>query len=464
MSWGLRFLAGWGLLSVLGLGSVFPQANAADFRAGTARAVITPPNGLWMAGYSSRTKPAEGKLHDLYVKALAVEDRTGSRLVLVTTDLIGFPRSMSIEVAERVEKATGLPRSHFMLTASHTHCGPVLTDNLTDAYDLPPEQVPLLQKYRAELTDKLVRLVQDALADLKPASLWQGKATARFAVNRRQNSEKGFVLGSNPAGPVDHDVPVLELRDEAGKTKALIFGYACHNTTLQFFQWCGDYAGFAQQYLEERHPGVTAMFWSGCGGDANPLPRSTVELCMKHGEELADAVDAARDAGMKPVQGPFAAAYTTIPLPYARIPDRETWAADTLSKNFSVRSRARRYLAILESGGTIPESYPHYPIQVWKLGDDILWIALGGEVVVDYALRLKRELGSGKTVWVTAYANDVMAYIPSERVLKEGGYEGDTSMIAYGLPSKWAEGIEERIVSTVHKLVGDVGKASGKRD
>ncbi|MCS6978216.1 MAG: hypothetical protein NZM31_14580, partial [Gemmatales bacterium] len=395
---------------------------------------------------------------------LALQDKTGTRLVLVTTDLIGFPRSMSVEIAERVEKVTGLPRANLILSASHTHCGPVITDNLMDIYDMPAEQVPLLQKYRADLTEKLVRVIQDALAELKPATLWQGKATARFAVNRRQATEKGIVLGSNPSGPVDHDVPVLEVRDEANKTMALVFGYACHNTTLQFFQWCGDYAGFAQQYVEERHPGVKAMFWSGCGGDANPLPRGTVELCMKYGKELADAVDAARESGMKPIHGRFTAVYTTIPLPFARIPDREAWAADSLSKNFSVRSRAKRYLALLERGEKIPDNYPHFPIQVWKLGNDIVWVALGGEVVVDYSLRLKRELGNGKSIWVTAYANDVMAYIPSERVLKEGGYEGDTSMIGYGLPSKWAEGIEDRIISTVRKLIASLDNPPMKQD
>ncbi|MCS6977232.1 MAG: hypothetical protein NZM31_09540, partial [Gemmatales bacterium] len=96
--------------------SVCPISRGAQFQAGTARVVITPPVGLWMAGYSSRTKPAEAKLQDLYAKALALQDKTGTRLVLVTTDLIGFPRSMSVEIAERVEKVTGLPRANLILS------------------------------------------------------------------------------------------------------------------------------------------------------------------------------------------------------------------------------------------------------------------------------------------------------------------------------------------------------------
>ena len=87
------------------------------------------------------------------------------------------------------------------------------------------------------------------------------------------------------------------------------------------------------------------------------------------------------------------------------------------------------------------------------LGDQVTWIALGGEVVVDYSLRLKKELPKGRAIWVTAYANDVMAYIPSKRVLAEGGYEGDSSQIYYGQPTKWGPGIEETIIAGVKATV-----------
>ncbi len=94
---------------------------------------------------------------------------------------------------------------------------------------------------------------------------------------------------------------------------------------------------------------------------------------------------------------------------------------------------------------------------MWKLGTELTWVALGGEVVVDYSLRLKSELGQGKT-WVTGYSNDVMCYIPSERVLEEGGYEGASSMIPYQQPSSWKKGLEARIVDTVQALVKQTAK------
>jgi len=159
---------------------------------------------------------------------------------------------------------------------------------------------------------------------------------------------------------------------------------------------------------------------------------------------------------MTPIRGQAAARYAAIALPFDELPGKEKFNADLLSKQYAVRTRAERLLKMLKEEGKIDDHYRHYPVQVWNLGGEVTWVALGGEVVVDYSQRLKKELGGEKPLWVTAYANDVMAYIPSARVLKEGGYEGDTSMIYYGMPAKWGPPVEEKIVSKVHELVKEV--------
>jgi hypothetical protein len=454
----LRVMCGIAV-SLLGFAAVTgaKDPDRAEFKAGLARKVITPSEPLWMAGYAIRNKPAEGKEQDLYLKVLALEDADGTKLVLLTSDLLGMPRTLSAAVAEEVQRKTGLPRERLMLTASHTHCGPVLKSSLSDMYDLTAEQAKQIEEYTDRLRQWMVETILAGLADLKPARLALGKGTARFAVNRRQPTPKGITNGFNPKGPVDHDVPVLRVETPEGKLRAVVFGYACHNTTLQYYRWCGDYAGFAQGYLEEKHPGTQAMFWIGCGGDANPLPRGSLELCRKYGRELADSVEDSLAQSVKPVQGKFVARYGQISLPFEKQPTRQMLAADLLSKQFAVRQRASRFSRILDAGGKIDDRYSYYPVQVWRLGDQLLWIALGGEVVVDYSLRLKKELAG--RIWITGYANDVMAYIPSERVLKEGGYEGDTSMIYYGMPSKWAPGIEEKIIAKVHEFVKELKKS-----
>jgi hypothetical protein len=433
------------------------HAPAAEptWKAGVAVQVITPAEPMWLAGYSGRTRPAEGKEHDLHVKALAIEGPAGTKAVVLTADLIGIPHSLARAVAADVKKKTGLPRERLMLTISHTHCGPVVADNLSDMYLMPESEARKIGPYTQKLRGWMVDVIVKALGRLAPARLEVGQGTARFAVNRRKPTPKGFVNDANPGGPVDHDVPVLAVRAK-DKLLAVVFGYACHNTTMQYYRWSGDYAGFAQLEIEAKHPGATALFWAGCGGDANPLPRSKLELCKKYGKELAVAVEDVLGGKMAPLTGRLRARFAEIALPLAPLPGKEQWAADLLSKNHALRERAKKMLAALKKGGKIDDHYRHYPVQAWALGEQVIWLALGGEVVVDYSRRLKKELAGRRAVWVAGYANDVMAYIPSARVLKEGGYEADSSMIYYGLPAKWSPAIEEKIVKKAHELVKDV--------
>src|SRR5262245_34006656 len=147
------------LLSCIGLLVLVAPVPADEprFKAGVASVVITPSEMIWMAGYASRTKPAEGVEHALHAKAVALEDTNGIVLVLVTTDLVGRPRSVSEPVAREVAKRAGLPRERLMLTSSHTHCGPVVRDNLMDMYDLTPEMRQKVIAYGDTLREKLVQ-------------------------------------------------------------------------------------------------------------------------------------------------------------------------------------------------------------------------------------------------------------------------------------------------------------------
>jgi hypothetical protein len=433
-------------------------AETASWQAGVAKVVITPAEFIWMSGYGARTKPAEGKVHELYAKALALQAADGQRCVLVTMDLVGIDRDLSKSVCAQLEKLYKLPRSAVMLSVSHTHCGPVVGRNLQPMYFLDRAQQKRVDDYTRDLEMKLVELVGAALKDLKPARLAHGRGMATFATNRRNNKEPDVPKLRDVGqlkGPVDHDVPVLSVRAPNGKVRAIVFGYACHATVLSFYQWCGDYPGFAQRALEERYPGAMALFWAGCGGDQNPLPRRSVELAEEYGRQLAHSVDAVFKAPMNAIAPRLRTTYTEIDVPLADLPTRETLVQDAASKDKFVASRAKMLLKQLETQGSLRQNYP-YPVEAWQLGDDLTWIALGGEVVVDYALRLKKELGP---VWVAGYTNDVMAYIPSLRVLKEGGYEGGGAMVYYGLPAVWSPRVEEAIVAAVHEQVKSVRAA-----
>jgi neutral ceramidase len=419
--------------------------NAAGWKAGVATTVITPTRPIWMAGYSARKQPSEGKLQDIYVKALALEDSTGKRVVLVTTDLLGVTREVAAEVSAKVNKQYGLSRDRLMLNSSHTHCAPVIGRMLAVAYNLDAGQWREIDEYTKDLQEKIVATIGHALRDLHPALLSFGRSTAGFAKNRR--------VQFSPNGPVDHDVPILRVNDPAGRIRAVVFGYACHNTTLpaEMCRISGDYAGFAQAELEKKHPRAVAMFVMGCGADANPAPRGTEENARGHGAALADAVGRALSDQFQAVNGPVRSAFEKVSLAFDTPPSREELNRRLLDKNPYVAKHAREMLAILERDGRLPSDYP-YPIQVWRFGNDLTWIALAGEVVVDYDLRLKEMFGHER-LWVSGYSNDVFAYIPSERVLKEGGYEGGGAMIYYVQPGPWAPSVESTIISATERLV-----------
>ena len=427
-----------------------PAAAADTWRAGAARANITPPSLMWMAGYGSRDHIAEGKLTDLWTKALVLEDPRGRRAALVTLDLVGIDRGLSQAICRQLLAKYGLQRDQIAISTSHTHTGPVVGRNLRPMHYemLNAEQKKQVEDYAALVEQNVVSAVGEAMEKLAPSQVSWGSGKTTFAVNRRTNSEPKVPEQRDAGrlvGPVDHDVPVLAVRDQGGKLTAVAFGYACHATVLSFYQWSGDYPGFAQMALEEMHPGSVALFWQGCGGDQNPLPRRTVEKAQEYGRRLASAVEDVLTAPMTTVVGSLTTTYAEIEAPLGTLPTRDQLAADAQSKDKFVASRARALLADVDGGKPLAPTYP-YPVQTWKVGPDVQWIFLGGEVVVDYAVRLKSEL-TGTRTWVAGYSNDVMAYIPSRRVLMEGGYEGGGAMVYYGLPTIWAPQIEEVIVA-----------------
>ena len=362
-----------------------------------------------------------------------------------------------------VKRRYQLTPANLLINNSHTHCGPVLRETRysiygNTLYGLSPEQVQQCKQYCEQLEQKIVQLIGEALDKSAPARLGYTHARAGFAMNRRTKTERGWSIRPNPDGPVDHDVPVLRVDSPEGKLRAVVFGYACHNTTLSFYKFCGDYAGFAQQYLEEVHPEVTALFMAGCGGDQNPYPRGgerTLEYCRQHGRALANGVEAALAAHPRPIRGLLHAALEEITLDFAEPPSHEQLEQQVKSKNKYERRHAEFLLKELEQNGEIGATYP-YLIQVVRFGNDLTLVALAGEVVVDYSLRLKQEL-TGPPVWVAAYSNDVFGYLPSERVLAEGGYEGGGAMRYTPLPGPFAPSVEERIIAAVHELVKTCG-------
>jgi hypothetical protein len=400
-----------------------------------------------MSGYAARTKPSQGVLQRLWAKALALEDGRGGRAILVATDLIGLPRTVTDRVSAEAAAKYKLERSQIVFNSSHTHTGPVVEGNLGVMVPDDAEEQRKIREYTNVLAGKLVDVVGASLADLAPAELAFEYGEAKFAANRRQFGERGVTIGVNPSGPVDHRVPVLRVMAPNGKVRAVLFGYACHNTTLtaEFMQLSGDYAGFAAAEVEREFDGATALFLMLCGGDQNPNPRSKLELAEQHGKTLAAEVARVARGKMDAVSGRLRTVFTLTSLPFAPH-TREQFEKEAQDKDVFRVKRAKKMLA-LYADRKEPRLL-EYPVQVVRFQKGFTLVALGGEVVVDYVKRISAQHPKERLM-VAGYSNDVACYIPSARVLKEGGYEADSSMIYYGQPGPFTEEVESRIIDTV---------------
>lgn len=433
-----------GIGFALALALAAPLA-AAGWEAGAARVAITPAEPIRMAGFGFRTKPSESVRQELWAKALALDDGGGKPALLLTLDLVAIEREMAAEIARRLRERHGLTRDRILINVSHTHSGPVAGLVLMPLYELTPAERAVIGRYTASLIDKVVEVAGAAIRDLAPATLDFEQSFAGIAVNRRRAVRRSL------PGPVDHDLPVLLVRDPAGKVRAIVAGYACHATVLSDYQIGGDWPGYAQEEIEKAHPGAVALFVQGCGADSNPLPRGKVEAAWRYGETLAAGVAQVLGGKMTRLAGPLATFYETVDLPFETLPSKEELRARLNDENVYTRRHAARLLAVIEKEGALPPTYP-YPVQVWRFGSGLKLVALAGEVVADYSLRIKERHGFDDT-WVAGYSNDIMAYIPSARVRQEGGYEGADAMIYFGRPAPFKPIVETIILDAVNSLI-----------
>ncbi len=438
-------------------GEGLQKRAAGKWKAGVATADITPGEYIWMAGYASRKTPAQGKMHPLWVKAVVLEDSTGYRSVWVSSDLLGFPRAMSDRIKAELGKELGINKGQIVLNSSHTHSGPVLADALQDIYPMPAGEQEKINRYTDWLEKKVISTVLKAASKMEAVSLQAGSGVTRFQVNRRENPVATLQTVTELKGPADHAVSVITARRANGKVKALLFSYACHPTVLDGLEWSGDYPGVAQIELEKLYPGAVALFFQGAAGDQNPLPRRTKPLAVQYGKELAAAVErVVQDDGMKELSPVQRTAYKEVNLRFSRTPtmaDLDEMIRKDGDRTYFSRW-AHRLKKQLEAGEKLPVDYP-YPVQAMTLGGQLV-VSLAGEVVIEYAIGVKQRFGTD--TFVLAYSNDVMGYIPSVKVLTEGAYEGDTSQMVYGLPSKWDPAIEKMIYDACRSVVQELTK------
>lgn len=429
------------LTIVMGVG--LPEslwAAGAEIPVGIAEVDITPDYPVRLNGFGFRREESAGVRQRIWAKALAIGSDASGPLVLIAADTLGIPDPYVEELAARLKQDFGITRDRIAVTASHTHTAPMVNRVSPTLFGvpIPDAHQAHIDRYTEEFRTHLYDVAAQALKNRQPAVLSWGLGEVRFAKNRR-----------TAGGPVDHDFPLLAVKTPAGKLRAVYINYACHCVNLSDNLISGDWAGYAQEMIQRQHPGCTAVLSVGCGADSNPstgVVGARGEVAESHGLEIAQEVNRLLATELTPVTGQVATQMTRIVLPLAELPTREEWERRAQADS-PTGHHARTQLARLDRGEALLSEIS-YPIQTWAFGETLAMVFLPGEVVADYALRLKREL-DGRRLWINAYANGCPGYVPSERVLKMGGYEGGGAMIYYDIPGPYATGLEDQIVNTV---------------
>ena len=432
--------------------------EASEWRAGTSSVIITPEESVWMAGYGAGQEPSQGKIHDLYVKALALEGPEGNRVIITSADLLGITGELSNEISREINRRFGIPREALLFNTSHTHCGPEVRSTKIYFAEINKVYTKKLYAYVERLKTSYLKVIGEAINNLQPANLsFSSVDPIPFAVSRRFPSENGILYRSSPSsyytgGPRDNVVPVLKVVNTDGTIQAILFGYACHPITLKSNLICGDYPGFAQQYIEETYPGAIALFIQGCAGQLVPNARFQLEYAMGHGKALADVVTQALDGEQIQISGPLKCAYDEIALEFEPVPERKVLEENQKSNNSGIQRKASYLLEKLDKNEQI-ETTLQCPLQVIRFGENLLLIGLSGEPVVEYSIKFKSEFLT-QFVWVAGYCNYEFGYLPTWRILKEGGYEARMRGMPFSGP--FTDTVEKRVIEGVRRLVKKV--------
>ncbi len=455
-------------------------ASASELRVGVAQVDITPPLGIPMAGYY-HARGADGVLDPLFSKAMVIES-DGQRAALVVLDIISVTRSVTDQARAEIEKETGIPGDHVMISASHAHTGPELAARTRFSAEMGGQKQMAID-YTAGLPNKIAESVRAANERLQAAQLSLAKGRCEnLAFNRRYFMRDGSV-GWNPgklnpdimmpAGPTDPDVGILyvEKPNAAGPTQSLgtYVNFAMHPDTTGGSKISADWPGALGRVLAAYHgPQHITILANGTCGNINHCDFSWKWLNSGTNEPNRIAVilgaavfQAYKD--LKPLTpGRLAAKSETVELALPEIsPEqledaKKTVAAtkDDRSGNFMKLVRAYRALDVAAREGK-PQ---RVEVQAIAVGRDAAWVGLPGEIFVELGLAIKKRSPFRQT-FVVELANENLGYIPDRRSYAEGNYEPESARCAPGSGEK----LVDAAVALLNGLYSRAGSDSASK-
>jgi len=436
---------------------------AGELRVGVAKVAITPPTGIPMAGYYSE-RGAQGVHDELNAKAIVLE-MGGKRAGLVVLDLITTPRQLVENTRREIEKTTQLSGGNVMISATHTHTGPVL-----DPGNRFGGKSDLVKDYSAGLPARIAEAVRLAETRLTPARAFAARGHEdSIAFNRRFHMRDGSV-GWNPgkrnpkilkaAGPIDPDVPIVYFESTTGKPLATYVNYAVHLDNIGKPQISADMPFTLGSHLASFKGSEMITVWSaGCCGDVNHIdvrwaePQRGFANAARMGTILAAEVLRSWP-NLRPVEpGSLRIAKTIVDLPLPDLKSGDIDAARLIAARVGDSRAARpsfpemvRAFKVLDVAARQGQPQ-HVEVQVVALGKEIAWVSLPGEIFVELGLAIKQDSPYPQTI-IAELANGAIGYIPARRAYAQGNYEVESA--------RCAEGSGERLVDAAVKLLKEL--------
>lgn len=453
-----------GLFAVLLVASS-AHAEAEELRAGAAAVIINPPAGTPMAGYYS-SRGANAVLDNLYSKALVLQ-QGGTRVALVVCDLISLPRRTVTEARKLIEKETGIPASHIMISATHTHTGPVVA-RASARDDLDGGSSDLGRRYTETLPAMIARSVNEANTRVAPTRVEAVMAKeAHLSFNRRffmrdqtvsWNPRKLHPDIVKPAGPIDPDVGVLYFATTS-KPLATYVNFAMHPDTVGGEAISADFPGVLSRLLAEyRGAEMITLFANGCCGNLNHRNISWADAqkgpqeARRIGTALAGDVCNAFPLLTPLRAGTLKVRSELLALPLAPISSQDIAQAKDVVKRmrdpktaFLEKVKAYQILDVAARDGKPWE----VEVQVIALGGQVAWVSLPGEIFVELGLAIKKASPFPYTM-IAELANGSIGYIPDKPAYAQGNYEV--------VSARCAEGSGEMLVEAAVRLLRELGQ------
>ncbi|WP_408008526.1 neutral/alkaline non-lysosomal ceramidase N-terminal domain-containing protein [Pseudalkalibacillus sp. A8] len=425
---------------------------------GTSKIDITPSVPLELAGFAHRKGPFSGIEKPLFLKVFYFE-KEGARsekdtIIMVTADLIWWDEEQCKQIEKLIENELKTSDFTIVFHATHNHSGPQTSSNFTRFLGAPEP------RYLENLNTQVLIAIRSAVQNLEPVTLSRGSTTCNIGINRRLKSEFQVSMAPNKEGPVDPDVTILAAENSTGSIKGVMVHYTCHPTVTGDNYISSEFPGVATEEIERAlGEKVVAGYFQGCCGDIRPglidkekneFYRGNQTDVQRLGQQLADQVIKAIDENkLEPINVEYMQIQKrSVPLKFEKIPsiDQLRCMKDSLTKDEHI---VWQTFLLENQNRLIPEAT--LKLVLVEFGEDLSFLTMNGEMVVDYGLFIKKEFSNN--VLPLPYSNGMIGYIPTSQQIIEGGYESKEWIYFFGVPSHFSRSIEENIQLGIRELM-----------